>query len=461
MSSYIGSVESSYSEIKLDLSNNLIDGGYLSNDAFIEEEIKLNKMSQIPIDGLISQLGLNEIQNSEISLFLLDAHPNDIKSVINIAADPSCISKNAIIQLSSFTLFLHPKENAKGEKTLDIHLMKQSGKGKFKQNYKSLSINDKKFKSVSVQSLGNAYLKNTVSSEIDMHKKVSDVKGCVSPKEIVYLDDDVIFVSPFCDRGTIEKKFETDIYLTPQRMLDESLQLADIVKKLHTEKKIIHCDIKHDNVMYKTHRKTGKERIKLIDFGVSKEMSSSGIVGTFSGPQDHFPPEGIKLSYLILQLTKLKEDAKDPNNESNLSNIKIEIKRITKKIQKEKTRIDYSLDVWMLGLLMYKRLHFGIAPKDIEEFKIDLMTAAKDKDQTLAVYSKTLSTLQSKTSLYAKPTNPYEILIWEMLQLNPKKRPTITEVQKRLLHLQAGKSTSRIKMRVGKIWKNLKTFPSR
>ncbi len=361
-------------------------------------------------------------------------------SILDTATDTKFEALSEAGKTSRFFIFYYQqdKENTPSQ----IYIMEKFGKGATKQNFRALSLSDKKTKAISIVTLSKVTTLDKMNQEMAMNMIVTDIKGVVVPKKMVNFQDKVAFFSSFCDKGTVEKAIILDFRSKPKELIEDFLQLAQILNKLHTEKHIIHCDIKADNIMHKTNKKTGEVKPKLIDFGVANFIGPDGIVNALGGPIVYFPPEATSYDLLCNVRNALASQLKSQQNNKDaapeaINELKIQLDNKNKEIALAKSKISYALDVWMLGLLMYKRTCGNDVPY-ILELESTLLKIKKDpatKDDP-AIFTKArldmLYKLTAQGELFPKPVDDLGVLIWEMVSLDPAQRPTMKEVADRL-----------------------------
>ncbi|MBM7557785.1 protein kinase domain-containing protein [Halanaerobacter jeridensis] len=181
--------------------------------------------------------------------------------------------------------------------------------------------------------------------------------------------------------------------------LDLMVEAAKLIKQIH-EENIIHADLKPDNIVVSKINKSEKVRIALniIDFDdsvVKKDIKKSNIVTdlAYSAPE-----------VIIISSANLKEE------------FGVKIKDITPKI-----------DVFSLGLI-FSELLFGKIPTT-KEFSLG-------KDSILKITI-------SKGFKIPKSYRIY-ILLRDMLEFSPSKRPNSKEVYNRLLDMKKNKTAKKI-----------------
>jgi serine/threonine-protein kinase len=102
-------------------------------------------------------------------------------------------------------------------------------------------------------------------------------------------DDDAHFiVMDYIDGSTLKEQIIADAPFAPQRALDAALQAAEGLNAAYTQKKVVHRDIKPQNILVTT-----KNVIKLTDFGMARAQESVTLTGSnvFMGTPYYVAPE--------------------------------------------------------------------------------------------------------------------------------------------------------------------------
>ena len=118
-------------------------------------------------------------------------------------------------------------------------------------------------------------VKNSSSVEIDAFKKEVELLSSLSHSDIprivdrIEVNDDFYVVMDFVDGTSLGKKVLAEGPLPEEHVVEWAKMLCDVIDYLHHAKAnpIIYRDMKPDNVML-----TQSGRIKLIDFGIAKEI---------------------------------------------------------------------------------------------------------------------------------------------------------------------------------------------
>jgi serine/threonine protein kinase len=192
--------------------------------------------------------------------------------------------------------------------------------------------------------------------------------------------------------------------------------IATGIKVMH-DNNYVHRDIKSENVLmkYKLNKNNDKTKTatSIADFGFSTKVSVDNFdaLKDRCGSLEYFPPELIFRTHI-----KKPADYKDA----------------------------FKLDIWALGILFYE-IGYGDTPFEYEEH--DERLASKNmklfsqrKYDTLFFRSRHMSFDLFPTNDYRSKGGAFYNLLMDMLNFDPKKRPTINEV---LRHSFFSKSSSK------------------
>ncbi len=109
-------------------------------------------------------------------------------------------------------------------------------------------------------------------------------------RPIEYGDDEDAhyIVMDYIDGSTLKEQIIADAPFTPQRALDVALQAAEGLNAAYTQKKVVHRDIKPQNILVTT-----RNVIKLTDFGMARAQESVTLTGSnvFMGTPYYVAPE--------------------------------------------------------------------------------------------------------------------------------------------------------------------------
>jgi hypothetical protein len=185
----------------------------------------------------------------------------------------------------------------------------------------------------------------------------------------------------YMNLGTLTDQFKNIGAYSKKDKLAIIVGMARGVNELHCHKKcIVHNDLKSDNILLHRNEK-GELEAKIADLGLAEETADSkASLATFRGNALYASPEKTKE---IDARSRLKDD------------------------------------VWSLGLLYYQIQHQGELPKPLQEAnKKGSMNMLKSALQNPEVI---------RGSEPAKGS--FDHLIWQMLDPDPQKRPTMDRVQ--------------------------------
>lgn len=95
-------------------------------------------------------------------------------------------------------------------------------------------------------------------------------------------------VMDYVDGSTLKEQIIADAPFSPQRALDVALQAAEGLNAAYTQKKVVHRDIKPQNILV-----TMKNVVKLTDFGMARAQESVTLTGSnvFMGTPYYVAPE--------------------------------------------------------------------------------------------------------------------------------------------------------------------------
>ena len=116
-------------------------------------------------------------------------------------------------------------------------------------------------------------------------KKLEGHPASIHLMEMVKYEEKLVLVQEFVEGEPLEKRLERP--MTDEERERILLQLVDVVAFAH-ERNIIHRDIKPANILVK-----GDGSIKLLDFGIAKELKSDPYSGTSVGTKPFMAPEQI------------------------------------------------------------------------------------------------------------------------------------------------------------------------
>jgi serine/threonine protein kinase len=201
-------------------------------------------------------------------------------------------------------------------------------------------------------------------------------------------DKQYIFM-PFYELGSLEQALINNYVFSNEERLQLFLDIANAVVSMH-KNNVAYRDIKPENILL--YKKDNQLRAKLTDFGLSNELREDAIFKLNASPYV-FSPELLELR--AANKTEIdREDIKP-------------------------------CDIWALGLTFY-RMFFCVKPYE-EAYKASRQI--KDHHKFKLAIEEWLETN------FPEPTNKFSIqhLIYEMLSIDPQKRPNIEQVVERLI----------------------------
>jgi len=123
-------------------------------------------------------------------------------------------------------------------------------------------------------------------------KRLSLHPNAVHLTEVIKEDGKIILIQEYIEGKTMQELLEADMNRKNESPHKESwsredafLQLLDIMKYTH-QHKIMHRDIKPENIMITPHGK-----LKLLDFGIARELSGQILNGAVVGSRPFMAPE--------------------------------------------------------------------------------------------------------------------------------------------------------------------------
>ena len=165
------------------------------------------------------------------------------------------------------------------------------GKGKFSVVH--LGIHKKTQQKVSVKIINKERIKTTEDKEL-VRIEIGILKLCHHPNIVRLLDhlenENYIFiVTEFIDGDTLHKYFKKrKIVFTEAEACSIMVQIANGIKYLH-KYGIVHRDLKPENIMIT--KQNGSDIIKIMDFGLSKIVSSQEKLVDGYGTLSYVSPE--------------------------------------------------------------------------------------------------------------------------------------------------------------------------
>jgi len=168
-----------------------------------------------------------------------------------------------------------------------------------------------------------SYIKGFIEEYEIMKKCCNNNNNSVKCYEYFYNDDNFAIIMELCDKNLfqllMEKKKKDNRYFNSEEILEIMKQLNNTFK-IMKEKKIIHRDLKLENILIK--KENGQYIIKLTDYGCSKRLISLSNYGNTQGVGT--------VAYMAPEILKGEE-------------------------------YNYKADLWSIGIIIY-RLYFGKFP---------------------------------------------------------------------------------------------------
>lgn len=173
-------------------------------------------------------------------------------------------------------------------------ILKEIGRGGMSIVY--LAMDNKLNKSIVVKDIrrrdnGNdSILINSLHTELNLLKNL-DHTALPKIYDIIQNEEDIYVVMDYIEGESLKQKLKREGPLPSHLVIDYAKQLSDVLTYLHNRKPnpIIYRDMKPDNVML-----TPEGKIKLIDFGISREYKDESTTDTTNlGTRAYAAPEQI------------------------------------------------------------------------------------------------------------------------------------------------------------------------
>lgn len=312
-----------------------------------------------------------------------------------------------------------------GEEFSQVFAMKEMASGNFKSMSKAVDLSTNKV--YSAVSFKQSAKPEEIKKELEAFEKVKDVKGCIRVKNIAASNGEYVWLTPFCDGGTLGNYLKTAAP-SPEhtkKMLYFFSDVSGTVSQIH-DKNMIHKDLHSGNLMWKSTKNPAEGapdnmKAKVIDYGELQSVtmnSKTGMKQTSEGGRAHpgyASPEYWKFLDLATKfIGKKKINPNDP-----------EINTLRKQI--EENFVGTPHDVWILGVTMYES--FNLKPPPFKEGVAlgEFPSATKIQEMR-----------PKMEAGYPEPSEKKSVdhLIWEMLRPNPADRPTMQQVNARLEELK-------------------------
>lgn len=137
-------------------------------------------------------------------------------------------------------------------------------------------------------------LKDFVTEATRLNKICGENKNIVKVNEVFEANNTAYYVMEFLDGGNLRDKVKSSGALSVKDALTYFMPISNAVDYIHNNHKLLHCDIKPDNIMLKVGN-DGNEYPVLIDFGVSLHFNSRGTLtsthNSVGASDGYAPPE--------------------------------------------------------------------------------------------------------------------------------------------------------------------------
>lgn len=137
-------------------------------------------------------------------------------------------------------------------------------------------------------------LKDFITEATRLNKICANNKNIVNVNEVFEANDTAYYVMEYLDGGNLRDKIkENGGAFSVEEALSYFLPISNAVSYIHNSHKLLHCDIKPDNIMLRVDE-DGNEEPVLIDFGISLHFNSKGnLTSTHNtvGASDGYAPQ--------------------------------------------------------------------------------------------------------------------------------------------------------------------------
>lgn len=137
-------------------------------------------------------------------------------------------------------------------------------------------------------------LKDFITEATRLNKICASNKNIVNVNEFFEANETAYYVMEFLDGGNLRDKIkENGGAFSVDEALSYFLPISNAVSFIHNRNKLLHCDIKPDNIMLRVGA-DGNEEPVLIDFGISLHFNSKGnLTSTHNtgGASDGYAPQ--------------------------------------------------------------------------------------------------------------------------------------------------------------------------
>ena len=258
-----------------------------------EVEFGSFEMSKIGKTNIEEFSNLSEIDNESSSGESGLQHEENISNVKGTLDKSMESAKSKNFSISRLTDNSKVFEEAKVVNGYVLHEV--IGKGSFGVVRRAKKENSSQVFAVKIQDLARLkkkYMLHGKNHFTELQREVAILKKANHPNvlalyEVVFdkAEQKVYFFTEFVEKGTITldpspgaaemRAFRSQLY-----------ELFEAVDYLHNFAKIVHCDIKPENILL-----DAKNQVRLIDFGCSKLIDRSPLASVFNGTKSYQPPE--------------------------------------------------------------------------------------------------------------------------------------------------------------------------
>lgn len=181
----------------------------------------------------------------------------------------------------------------------DVSQASRLGAGGFGKVYKiKHKTNGKKY-AAKYQKLTNQKMRRLVHEEVYFLKQLSEIKRVVDFHSYYEKDKHSLMVIELLEGGELFSVVGASNYtLTETKCAKFTLEILKAINYIH-EQQIIHLDLKPQNIMMKRRQDPKKDdfSIKLIDFGLAKELVHGQVKTGFVGTVGFLAPEVASAQY--------------------------------------------------------------------------------------------------------------------------------------------------------------------
>jgi len=181
-------------------------------------------------------------------------------------------------------------------KIYDVTNARRIGSGGFGKVYLIRDRDSNKKYAAKYQKLANSKLKEMVRTEAMFLRELSEGKRIVDMRDYYEKNDHSLMVIEYLEAGDLFSKISSITYnLTEEKCRSFVTEIAKALEYIHGNS-IIHLDLKPANVMLRS--KADEFKLKLIDFGLARRLTSQGTVKVgFCGTVGFMAPEVARCQY--------------------------------------------------------------------------------------------------------------------------------------------------------------------